>query len=163
MGQAALKLEAYERLNISQLAEDFDLDRASVRKRIQEAGIEPVEEKAKEKIYEVSPRLAAILSDVKSPMSEARLRKETADAELKEMKLAEMRGDLVPIADAIERVQAIVTKMYKEVALMMPKRVGPRCAKAKTAAEVTKIVKVEVGKIFAKLREADEDFVPVVK
>lgn len=163
MGQAALKLVEHERLNISQLAEEFDLDRASVRKRIQEAGIEPVETKAKLTIYELNQRLAAILSDVKSPMNEARLRKETAAAEKIEMQNAIARGELVQMGDAIERMQAILTAMYKEFGIHQPKRLASRLAKAKTVAEISKILKGDNDKIFARLREKDGEFVPVMK
>jgi len=163
MGQAALKLVEHERLNISQLAEEFDLDRASVRKRIQEARIEPVETKAKLTIYEVNQRLAAVLSDVKSPMNEARLRKETAAAEKIEMQNAIARGELVDMSKAIERMQAVLTSLYKEFGVHQPKRLASRLAKAKTAAEVAKILKADNDKVFARLREKDSEFVPEVK
>jgi len=163
MGQAALKLVEHERLNISQLAEEFDLDRASVRKRIQEAGIEPIETKAKLTIYELNQRLAAILSDVKSPMNEARLRKETAAAEKIEMQNAIARGELVPMGNAIERMQAILMALYKEFGIHQPKRLASRLAKAKTVAEISKILKGDNDKIFARLREKDGEFVPTMK
>lgn len=158
MGQAALKLQEVPRANISQLAEDFELDRASVRKRIQEAGIEPVEERAKEKIYEVSPRLAAILSDVKSPLSEAKLRRETAEAEIRELKLAEMRGEMVPMAEVVERFQQGFVRFYKEFALHQPKRLAARLAKTKTAVEASRLLKTDTEKIFARWKEDDDLF-----
>lgn len=163
MGQAALKLVEHERLNISQLAEEFDLDRASVRKRIQEAGIEPVEVKAKLTVYELNQRLASILSDVNSPLSEAKLRRETANAEKIEMQNAIARGELVPIDKTIERVQSVMSKMYKEFTQMQPKRLASRLVKAKTAAEVSKVLKIDTDKIFFRLREHDEEFVPKVQ
>lgn len=152
MGQAALKLVDYERANISQLAEDFDLDRASVRKRIQEAGIEPIEEKAKEKIYELTPRLAAILSNIDSPLSEAKLRRETAEAEMRELKLAEMKGDLIPMIEVVDIAQRIASTLYQEYAIRQPKRIGTKLAKAKNVAAVKSILKSDSDKIMKSLR-----------
>lgn len=159
MGQAALKLDGYERGNISQLAEMFDLDRASVRKRINEAGIEPVEEKAKEKIYELTPRLVGLLGDVKSPLSEAKLRRETAEADLKELLLAQKRGELVAMVEVTEIVQRIVKTLYEEYVVRQPKRIGGQLVKAKTIAAVKKTLKTDSDRIMKTMRTNFERFI----
>lgn len=153
MGQAALKLVEHERLNISQLAEEFDLDRASVRKRIQEAGIEPVEVKAKLTVYELNQRLASVLSDVASPLSEAKLRKETASAERLEMQNAIARGELVPMVEVVELSHKLHSLVYKQFVTNQPKTLATRLAKAKTTMEVTKILKADAEKFLKRLRD----------
>lgn len=159
MGQAALKLVEHELMNLSQLGEEFDLDRASVRKRIQEAGIEPVESKAKEKIFEVNQRLAAVLSHVKSPMNEARLRKETAAAEKIEMQNAVARGELVAMHEVVEIVQSIVGKIFQELTAAQGKRIDHKLVKARTVIEVKKIRNGDNQRILKMLRANFQEFV----
>jgi transposase-like protein len=162
MGNAALQLVEYERRNLTQLASDFGLDKATVKKRLQEHGIEPVETRAKETIYEVSPRLAAVLSKVSSPIDEAKLREATANAEIKEIKLAELRGEMVEVNLAIDRMHAVLGKLYKDLSVHMPKHLAARLARAKTVPEVNKLLKLEIGRIFARLKQNDAEFVPEV-
>lgn len=148
-----------ERLSISQLGESFDLDRATVRKRIQEAGIDPVEVKAKLTLYELTPRLISILSNVKSPINEARLRKETAAAEKIEMQNAVARGELVPMAEVVEIVQSIVSKIYQELNNAQGKRIDNKLAKARTVIEVKKIRTGDNQRILKMLRANFTEFV----
>jgi len=159
MGQAALKIVEHERLNISQLGEEFDLDRASVRKRIQEAGIEPVETKAKEKIYEVNQRLAAVLSTVKSPINEAKLRRETAAADKLEMQNAMLRGELVPMHEASEMIRSIVGKIFQELTAAQGKRIDAKLAKARTVIDVKKIRNGDNQMIMKRLRANFAEFI----
>jgi uncharacterized coiled-coil protein SlyX len=147
-------------LNKSQLAKRFDLDRATVTKRLDANAVEPVESKSNEALYELTPRVAGILAKVDSAFDEAKLRKETAEAELREAKVAVIRGDLVEAAKVMDRVQTIMTALYKEFAQQQPKRLAARLAKVKTAAEVTKLIKADTDKVFSRLRENDEEMIP---
>lgn len=151
-------LEAYERLNISKLAMRFDLDRITVRKRIIDAGIEPIEEKAREKIYELTPDLDAVLGKVNDRLEQAKLRVVTADAELREAKAAQMRGDLVPAAEVTDNVQRLFGAMHKEIAVRMPKEIASKLAKAKTAPQVAAIIKAATDKRFKMLRDDFEKY-----
>ena len=150
---------AVERLSISQLAEEFYLNRATVRKRIQEAGIDPVEIKAKLTMYEVTPRLTNILSDVKSPINEARLRKETAAAEKIEMQNAIARGELVAMHEVVELVQTVVGKVFQELTAAQGKRIDHKLAKAKTVIDIKKIRNGDNMRILKQLRANFQEFI----
>lgn len=153
MAQTALKLQAYERFSISKLAMRFDMDRVTCKKRLNEAGIQPVEVKARETLYELTPRVEVVLGKTDNALEAAKLRKEIADADLKEQKLAQLAGELVPIGDVIDIVQRLFGVMHKEVAVRQPKRLIGRIRKAKTAAAADKVWKVDTDRIFRTLRE----------
>lgn len=144
---------AYERLNISKLAFRFELDRATVRKRIGDAAIEPFDVKAKEKTYELTPRLAAVLAKIDSPFDEAKLRSVTADAQLREIKVAQAEGQLVPLTEMIDLTQRLFGSMHRELAVRMPKEISRRLAKETTSAAVQKILKAAADRRFKTLRD----------
>ena len=162
MTQEALKLEAKgEWLSKSQIAKRCKIDRTVCGRRLEDLGYEPDEERStpNNQVYWFDDEVEFAIKSAKDSLAAAKIRDLRATYELKELKLAEARGELVNYAKTVEIVQAIIVKMYKEVALAMPKRVGPRAAKAKSAAEATKIIKAEVEKVFARLRENDGEFV----
>lgn len=145
-------------LNISQLAFRFDLDRATTRKRLKEAGIEPVEEKAKEKLYELTERIASILDQADAKLADAKRRDIEAAAKLKEIKVMEAEGELAPVGEFIDAVQKIFNQMYQEIAVRQPQRLGGKLAKAKTSAEASAIIRADTAKIFATLRSDHTKF-----
>lgn len=161
---AKLKQPAGELLPISQIAERLRMHRQTVTARLDNLGYHPHESStAKNQLYWFDDDVEFALKAAKDDLDAARIRDLRAAAELKELKLAEARGEVVDIAGVMDRVQAVMTRLYKEATQFQPKRVGGRLAKAKTVAEVTRILKADTDKIFAKLRENDEVFVPVLK
>lgn len=153
----------FEVVTIAELGRRYDLDRASVRKYLREAGIEPVSIKAKEKLFEITPQLDKVLDQTDTKLTEAKLRKENADARLKEIKLAEAEGELAPVGEFTEYVQALFGAMHKEMAVRMPQRLAPRLGKAKTASDAKKVLTVEVNHIFKVLRENHETYLRETK
>lgn len=147
-----------EILSISKLAFRYDMDRATVRKRIAELGLLPVEEKAKEKLYELTPRLDAVLSETDTKLAAAKLQKELAQARIAEIKANEMEGELAPVGEFIDAVQKIFNQMFQEIAVRQPQRLGGKLAKAKTSAEAAAIIRADTAKIFATLRNDHTKF-----
>lgn len=86
-------------------------------------------------------------------MSAARLRNLIADVQLKELKLAVSRGELILINDAVEFAYKRLNAIYTELTLRRPKRLARRIAKCKTAAEVTKILKADAELIRTGLQK----------
>lgn len=161
---AKLKQPRGELLPISQIAERLRMHRQTVTARLDNLGYQPHESStAKNQLYWFDDDVEFALKAAKDDLDAARIRDLRAAAELKELKLAEARGELVEIAAVMDRVQTLFTRLYKESTQFQPKRLAGRLAKAKTAAEVTRILKGDTDKIFAKLRENDEAFVPVLK
>ncbi len=166
MGMAARKRPpepVYEYANISELSRRFALDRATVTKRIRAAGVQPVDVKAKEITYALTPDLIEALEAVNEQLEEAKLRELIAKADIAEFKAKQIEGELVVMSDVVERVQTIMSHLYKEFALHQPKRLAKRLVKAKTVAEVTKLIKLDTERIFGKLRENDAAMVPQTK
>jgi hypothetical protein len=147
------------RLSILKLATRFGLDRATVVKRLDLARIEPVEVGPKLKLYELTPRLEAVLGAIHNPLAEVKLRAATADAEYREAKVQQMRGEMVPHNDAVELTRQIVSTLHRDLVVALPKKLGPKLARTKTAAETTKLLKKETEKVFRTLREQPEGFV----
>jgi hypothetical protein len=93
------------------------------------------------------------VKSAKDTLSAVRIRDLRAAAQLKEMKLAEARGELVPMIEVMELSQKLHTVVYKHIAIDMPKRLASKLAKAKTPAEVTKIMKLDGEKFLKRIRE----------
>lgn len=161
MGAAAKKIDTtpeFELLNLNKLALRFDLDRATVRKRLELAKIEPVAGHAKEKIYELTPRVYSLLSAVNDPLAEVKLRAATADAQLREAKVALIQRTSVPIAEVNDVFGKVIAGLHRDCVIQTPKRLGPKLARVKTAVEATKMLKQELDKIFRKLKDDPEGF-----
>lgn len=138
--------------NISELAQGFNLNRETVAKRLRLAGIAPVEKKAKETLYKLDARLEEILIAADADIEAERLRKISAEADLKEMQAQQLRGELAPVSEFQEIVQALFGGLYKEIAVRFPKKVAARCARAKTAAEAAALLQQQLNGIFLAIR-----------
>jgi len=164
MGQAAQKLNATiggEWLPIKDIARRCKLNRTTVSTRLEDLGYEPDEERSGNcKVFWFDGEMEFALKSAKDTMSAMKIRDLRAAAQLKELKLSEARGELVPINDAIERMQAILSKMYKEFAVLQPKRIAGRLVKAKATADIHRVLKADTDRIFNRLREGDAAFVP---
>ena len=143
--------------NISQLAFRFDLDRATCRKRIKEAGIEPVEEKAKEKLYEMTDRLAAVLDQTDAKLADAKRRMTEADARLKEMRVMEAEGELIETEEVADIVTRLFGGQYKEH-IRMIRRWAARVTKLKTPAEAEKLMVADYQRSAERLKKDFESF-----
>lgn len=144
--------------SISKLAMRFDLDRATVRKYLDEAGIKPVEEKEKGKLYELSEDLEAALNAQTKPIDAAKLRKEKAEAALRELKLAEATGEMCSVADFTQVVQMLFGNLHKKTCVHLPKTIAKKLKKAKSETEITRILEKELSAVFTELRENYKKF-----
>lgn len=142
-----------QNFNISELAKGFRLDRATVKKRIEDAGIEPTSQRSKETCYRLTPELETALLAADDSIDAEKLRKLKAEADLKEMEAARQRGELVPADEFTEIVQQLFGALHKELAVRLPKRFGAKAKKAKTPAEVSAALAREVGQVFDSLRD----------
>ncbi len=163
MGQQALKLEpAGELISISEIAKRTKLNRATVASRLEDLGYEPDEVNPKgpnAKLFRFDSEMEFALKSAKDTVSAMKIRDLRVTAELKELKLAEARGELVPMHEVVEIVQKIGTSIYQEFTVRQPKRIGPKLAKAKNVTEVKKILKVDTTRVMKVLRENFEGFI----
>lgn len=154
MGQAALKLQPKgELLPISQIAKRCGIHRHTCTSRIEDLGYEPDETSTpKNQLYWFDDEMEFAIKSAKDTMSAMKIRDLRAAAQIKEHKLAEARAELVPIQDVVElsqKLHSTVTKYLVDAS----KRLATKLAKAKTAAEVTKILKLDAERFLKRLRD----------
>lgn len=151
MAQAAVKIE-FEDISISEIAKRCKLDRATVKSRLDDLGYEPVLVEAKLTLYRFSEEVKFALLSAKDSISAAKLRDLRATYELKELKLAEARGELVERTEMTVLVQSIVGAIYQEYTVRQPKRIAMKLAKAKNLIEVKKVLKADSDRIMKMLK-----------
>lgn len=145
-------------LNLSQLEFRFGVNRATIRKRLQAAGIEPHTEREKEKLFLLTDEIEEILKASSDGLNAVKLRKETADAELKEIKVAEARGETASVAEFTGAVQTIFGTLHKKCCVQKPQELAKKVAKLTNQAEIAKLIANEYSKIFNDLRSNHKDF-----
>jgi hypothetical protein len=145
-----------EWLSISEIAKRCNIHRQTCTSRIEDLGYEPDEDRStpKNKVYFFDDEMEFAVKSAKDTVSAMKIRDLRATAQLKEMKLAEARGELVPMIEVMELSQKLHTVVYKHIAIDVPKRLASKLAKAKTPAEVTKILKLDGQKFLKRIREA---------
>jgi|SRR5436189_691842 len=162
MAQAALNIEPQgEWLSESEIAKRCKLHRQTCAARLEDLGYEPDAERSteKKKVHWFDERVKFEILAAKDSLSAAKIHGLRIDNELKQIKLAEARGELVPMHEATELVQKIVSTVYQEVTIRQPKRIAPKLAKAKNVAAVKKILKTDMDRIMKSLRENFERFI----
>jgi hypothetical protein len=155
MGQAALKLEAKgELLSKAAIAKRCKLHVQTVSSRLEDLGYEPHETSTpKNQLYWFDSEVEFELKAAKDTVSAMKIRVLRVDAQTKELKLAEMRGEVVAAIEVVEMSQNLHTAIYKEMAINMPKRLAKKLAQTKSVPEVTKIMKMHAEKFLKQLRE----------
>lgn len=155
MAAAAVKNETAgpELISISEIAKRCRLDRATVRSRLDDLGYEAdASSTAKNQLYAFDDEMEFAIKSAKDTLSAMKIRDLRAAAEIKELKLAEARGELVPMAEAVEIVQAIVGTLYQEYTVRQPKRIANQLAKAKNPTAVKVVLKKDNDRIMQSLR-----------
>lgn len=150
--------DGIEILNTSQIAMRVGLNRATVRQRLLDLGVDPVERKAKENLYAFTDDLQEQLNSETKPLDLVKLRKETADAEMRELNLAKTKGEMVAVADFSAVVQQLFGAMHKKCAVQLPKQLAKKVANSKNESEIAKIVANSYAKVFDDLRSDYKKF-----
>lgn len=150
-----------EWLSESAIAKKVGLHRQTLTARLEDLGYEPDEERSgpKLKIYWFDSEMEFAVKSAKDTVSAMKIRQLRADAQLKELKLAEQRAELVPMIEVTDIVQRIVKTLYDEYSIRQPKRIAGQLVKAKNQAAVRKILKTDGDKIMKLLRTNFERFI----
>jgi len=161
MGQAALKNKPkYELLPISEIARRCGINRATAAARLDDLGYEADETStAKNQLFPFDDEMEFSIKAAKDSLAAAKIRDIRASSQLKELKLAEARKELVPMGEVVEIVQSIVGKIFQELTTAQGKRIDPKLAKARTVIEVKKIRTGDNQRILKMLRANFEEFV----
>jgi transposase len=150
-----------EWLSISEIAKRCGIHRQTCTSRLEDLGFEPDENRstAKNKVYWFDTEMEFAVKSAKDTVSAMKIRQLRADAQLKELKLAEQRSELVPMAEVTDIIQRIVKAIYDEYAVRQPKRVAGQLVKAKTQAAVRKVLKTDGDRVMKLLRTNFERFI----
>jgi hypothetical protein len=159
MSTATAQKPKGEWLSISEIGKRCGIHRQTCAARLEDLGYEPDDERStpKNKVYWFDDEMKFAVKAAKDELSAAKIRDARATYQLKELKLAEQRSELIPRVEVIEISQSLIGAMYKEFAVHQPKRLAARLAKCKTAAEVSKLMKTDTEKFMAKLQGNFED------
>lgn len=139
-----------ELLSISALSRLFKVDRATIRTRIDNAGIMPKKIAANEKLYLLDEQLEDVIRQ--DELEAAKLRKLAAEAQIKEVDLKIKLEEFGSTAEFSELVQKIFGNLYKKVGVQLPKRISARLHNANSTADVQRILTDELTKEFSDLR-----------
>lgn len=143
-----------ELLSISELAERFELDRATVSKRLGDFPFERGKKNAK--LYNPED-VAALLDDGGSnpDLEAAKLRRAQADAEKAEILVAKLRGELVNRVEVLTEVQEIFARLYQTICIQYVRRNSGRLFKMKSGTELAEALQKDLTAIFDEI--ADEN------
>jgi hypothetical protein len=150
-----------EWLSESEIAKRCKLHRQTVASRLEDLGYEPDPDrsKPKSKVHWFDDEMEFAIKSAKDTVSAMKIRQLRADAQLKELKLAEQRNELVPMVEVTDIVQRIIKTVYEEYVVRRPKRIAGQLVKAKTVAAVKKIEKTDSDRIMKLLKKNFERFI----
>lgn len=157
---ATAKPNPTELLSISEIARRCGINRATAAARLDDLGYDPHESSTpKNKLFAFDDEMLFAIKAAKDSLSAAKIRDIRASSQLKELKLAEARGELVPMVDAISDLNKIVSWLHQEFTVRQSKRIAQKLTKAKNIAAVRKILKVDTDMIMKNLRQNFEKFI----
>ena len=139
--------------NTSELHRATGLDRATVKKRLKDAGVKPIKTESRKTEYDANKAMSALSStDSRSHgYDKARTQKTTAEAARVLLKLQRERGELAPISElrdfAFNLVKALYTRLKR-----YPREAKARIHKAKTPDEVEQIINADLDLIFENIK-----------
>jgi len=151
--------------NQTELSKYFGIDRATLRLRLEEAGIEPVKKGThRELLYEMTPELeAAITPDSKTLYAREKAEKTALERQLKEIELAERRGELVKVKVIKDDLQRMFQKLVQKLETQMPYEIAGALFKAESAEQCQAILRRTVSGIFQDLRKEHEQYLEATK
>jgi hypothetical protein len=152
--------EFYGVLPIATIAKRLDLDRSIVKKRLDHHKYTPVSSRQKLKLYEFDAEMEAVLLETDTKLNDARARKENAAADINEMKVQQMKGELVPLGECIDAIGLITGGLYKEIAVRLPDKIAAKLHKCESVADVKAILARELDKQFQEARANHAKWLP---
>lgn len=139
--------------NISQLHDVTGFDRATIRQRLEAAGLKPVRDGEKLKQYDEKRALEILLGQPRQPvpLTHARTQKTQAEAARILLKLKREQGDLVPIGEMREEAFNVVKAIHTRF-MRYARESRTRLVKIKNAAEMERTIATDFALIFDDLK-----------
>ncbi len=144
-------------LNTSEVAKAAGVNRATARQRLESKGVQPREEKAKEKLYDADEALAAVSGgEGVTGLRRAQTMKTAAEAGRANLKYKKEKGELVPIQDVRSDIQAIASRIHSHfmtrAATLAPKLRGQKVDR------IEAILKQDAEQFFSALKAEHERY-----
>lgn len=145
-------------LNTSEVAKAAGVNRATARQRLESKGVQPREEKAKEKLYDAEEALAAVSGGdgVTTSLRKAQTAKTAAEAGRAKLKYQKEKGELVPIQDVRGDIQAIAGRIHSHfmtrAATLAPKLRGQKVDR------IEALLKQDAEQFFSALKVEHERY-----
>ena len=143
-------------VNTSELARRSGLNRATVREKLEGKGIQPREEKSKEKLYDADEALRALQGDGTSGLRKAQTIKTATEAARAKIKLEKEKGELVSVQDVRADIQAIVSEIRRHF-LTRAQALAPRLRGQKVA-RIEAMLREDAEQFFGELRAEHEGY-----
>lgn len=140
--------------SLSKLAIHFGRDRSWIKRRLDDARIEPHPDSTeKEKLYEITEVLKVAIQRTDNLKNEKDIEQKGIKNELLQMELAAKKGELVSVREVTEEVSAIVKALHEKVLVQLPKAKIKQIRAAKTDDEALRLLTEAIGRPFAQVRE----------
>lgn len=144
--------------NISDIQRLTGLDRTTISKRLSAAGITPVSHDKNNggKLYDLAVAIPVLRSD--NPAKDAaKARREMAEAERAELRVQQIRGELVSV-DAMKGAAAeLVKTLYQRTVRVLPGILAAKVA-GRDLLETEIIIRQELAVVYEELRSLPENF-----
>lgn len=149
------------RLTVKQLAEFYDVDRRTITNWVNSTPGCPSWKEGSERFFdsvkvaawrEAKARAESERDATPLDLEEARARKMTADAELAELELGRLRGELVPV-DAVRTTMADLTSRVRAQLLAIPGRYSARIVGLPSLAEAARALDLAMRDVLNELKE----------
>ena len=132
------------------LAKLCNLDRATVGDRLE--GIPAHDGPKNAKLYSLADALPALVSGRDITLDAARLRKISAEAEHRELKLKEATGEMVSKLEIRNQLQDLWSRLHRRTVINFSREIAGELLKCKTSGQLTKRLQAGLEKIFHELR-----------
>jgi hypothetical protein len=144
--------------SISELARMFNLDRATVTKKLKD--VEPEQQQGYKgaKMYRVVT-VATLLSQGSTySEDQAKARRALADAEKAELMVARLRGELVPVADMKDAVHQLVKSLFQRCVTVAPRQLSRKLVGKSDPGEIEVLMREYYAAVFEELRALPTNF-----
>ena len=149
--------------SVSQLAVELGVDRRTLAKRLELAGIDPAGTKGRAKLYRIKDARTVIEghapAEKKTGESEsaARARLTRARADIHEATASQLSGDLIP-ADAVEKAWGQILSGIRGHLVALPDRAAPQVEDAGGLNEIREILRDAVAEILTEMSDTEVVF-----
>jgi len=147
MSPARKKLRA----NKSELHRATGLDRATITKRLNAAGVKPKVKKKKEEIFDANEALRALASD-RTGITDARAKKLNVEAARVMLKLKKERGELLPLQEVRDELFKIMKAMHTRIVKRYPRENSRRLRRCRSDADLYRTMETDLSLIFDELK-----------